>query len=343
MTTTPAANPSQPTPERILQMAWGYAPPLIIAAAVQHGLFDMLDAGPLSVAEISSRASVATRGATAILDALVALQLLSKDSQQRYALTPESAAFLVSTKPGFQGGMFRHMDRQLVPKWLQLPEIVRTSRPAISVNQEQDGGKFFEEFVEDIFPMSYSAAQVLGDSLKLPSATKPVSVLDLAAGSGVWGVALAQKSPQVRVTAVDWPTVIPVTRRVATRFGLADRFTFVEGDLQQADFGRNHQIATLGHILHSEGEPRSRQLLRRTYEALAPGGTIAIAEFVMNEERTGPPNAALFAVNMLVHTDQGNTFTFSEMSGWLKEAGFVNVRNLEAPAPSPLILADKPS
>jgi hypothetical protein len=322
-------------------MAWGYAPPLIIAAAVQHGLFDMLDAGPLPVAEISSRASIAPRGATAILNALVALQLLSKDARQRYALTPESAAFLVSTKPSFQGGMFRHLDRQLVPKWLQLPEIVRTGRPAISVNQEQDGGKFFGEFVEDIFPMSYAAAQVLGDALKLTDAKQPISVLDLAAGSGVWGVALAQKSPQVRVTAVDWPTVIPVTRRVAARFGLADRFTFVEGDLQQADFGHTHQIATLGHIIHSEGEARSRQLLRRTAEALAPGGTIAIAEFVMNEERTGPPNAALFAVNMLVHTDQGNAFTFSEMSGWLTEAGFINVRTLEAPAPSPLILADK--
>jgi ubiquinone/menaquinone biosynthesis C-methylase UbiE len=343
MTAVPTAKPSQPTPERILQMAWGYAPPLIIAAAVQHGLFDTLDAGPLSAAEIANRASVSPRGAAAVLNALAALQLLSKDAEQRYALTPESAAFLVSTKPSFQGGIFRHLDRQLVPKWLQLPEIVRTGRPAISVNQEQDGGKFFEEFVEDIFPMSYAAAQVLGDALKLADAKQSVSVLDLAAGSGVWGVALAQKSPQVRVTAVDWPTVIPVTRRVATRFGLADRFKFVEGDLEQVDFGRDHQIATLGHILHSEGEARSRQLLRRTAEALAPGGTIAIAEFVMNEERTGPPNAALFAVNMLVHTDQGNAFTFSEMSNWLKEAGFVNVRNLEAPAPSPLILADKPA
>src|SRR5688572_4915072 len=111
MTTAPTANPSQPTPERIAQMAWGYASPLIIAAAVQHQLFDLLDAGPLSVTEISSRASIAPRGATAILDALVALQLLSKDAQQRYALTPESAAFLVAKKPGFQGGMFRHMDR----------------------------------------------------------------------------------------------------------------------------------------------------------------------------------------------------------------------------------------
>jgi 3-hydroxy-5-methyl-1-naphthoate 3-O-methyltransferase len=229
----------------------------------------------------------------------------------------------------------------LIPKWLEITQTVRTGQPAISVNQEQSGANFFEDFVEDIFPMSYAAAQTLGDALKLASAQAPVRVLDLAAGSGVWGVALAQKSPNVHVTAVDWPAVIPVTRRVAARFNLADRFSYIEGDLLQVDFGKDHNIATLGHILHSEGESRSRQLLQKTFAALAAGGTIAISEFVLNEDRTGPPNAAIFAVNMLVHTDQGNAFTLSEISGWLKEAGFTKIRTLEAPAPSPLILADK--
>src|SRR5437867_3565850 len=87
-------------------------------------------------------------------------------------------------------------------------------------------------------------------------------VFVVAAGSGVWGIALAQKSPQVRVTAVDWAKVIPVTRRYAERFGLLDRFSFVEGDIAEADFGSGHNLATLGHILHSEGTDRSRQLLR---------------------------------------------------------------------------------
>lgn len=341
---TPAATSSDPTPERIAQFAWGFAPPLIIGAAIQHRLFDILDSSPLTSDEISRQAQISTRGATAILNALVALELLSKDSQQRFALTRESAAFLVTTKPSFQGGMFRHLGRQLIPKWLAIGEVARTGKPAISVNQEQAGAAFFEEFVEDIFPMSYAAAKQLAesDALQLAAAQRPVHVLDLAAGSGVWGIALAQKTPQVQVTAIDWPTVIPVTRRVAARFGLADRFTYKSGDLLEVDFGQGYQIATLGHILHSEGESRSRQLLQKTFAALASGGTIAIAEFVMNDDRTGPANAAIFAVNMLVHTDNGNTFTLPEMSKWLTAAGFVNVRTFPAPAPSPLILADKP-
>jgi hypothetical protein len=158
----------------------------------------------------------------------------------------------------------------------------------------------------------------------------------------VWGIALAQSSQLVHVTAVDWPEVLPVTRKTVARFGLMKRFQFVAGDLLAADFGRNHAVATLGHILHSEGEERSRALLRKTFAALASGGTIAVAEFLVNDERTEPLVGLLFAVNMLVNTDCGDTYSFREISAWLAEAGFVNPRTLEAPGPSPLILATKP-
>ena len=169
-----------------------------------------------------------------------------------------------------------------------------------------------------------------------------VKVLDLAAGSGVWGIAQAQSSPRVQVTAVDWPEVIDVTKKTSARFGFADRFSFVEGDLLTAEFGSGYGLATLGHILHSEGETRSRELLAKTYKALAGGGTIAVQEFLVNQERTGPVNGLFFAVNMLVNTTEGNTFSFEEIGAWLAEAGFRNSRLLESPGPSPLILATKP-
>jgi 3-hydroxy-5-methyl-1-naphthoate 3-O-methyltransferase len=120
-------------------------------------------------------------------------------------------------------------------------------------------------------------------------------------------------------------------------------FSFIEGDLLRTDFGQNYDLATLGQILHSEGEERSRALLVKTYRSLAPGGAIAIAEFLVNTDRTGPLNGLLFAVNMLVNTYAGNTYSFEEIGAWLAEAGFVNARLLEAPGPSPLILATEPN
>ncbi|MEO6817799.1 MAG: methyltransferase, partial [Edaphobacter sp.] len=151
----------------------------------------------------------------------------------------------------------------------------------------------------------------------------------------------AESSPEVTVTAVDWPDVLPVTRATVGKFGLTDRYDFVGGDLLEADFGQGHNVALLGHILHSEGEARSRKLLKKTFEALAPGGTIAIGEFLVEDDRSGPLGSLFFAANMLVNTDEGDTFSFEEISAWLGEAGFTKARLLEVPGPAPLVLATK--
>lgn len=322
-----------------MQFAWGYVPPLVLEAAIKNRVFDTLDAGPKTIGEVHAATGASERGLAAIMNALVGFNFLARDDQGRYSLAPESAAFLVSSKPAYQGGLISHCSQHLIPKWLHLNDIVRTGKPVEAVNQEDTGAEFFQKFVTDLFPMNYASAQTLAKHLALSG---PAQVLDLAAGSGVWGIALAQGSENVRVTAVDWPDVIPITRKTAAHFGLAERFSFIEGDLETVDFGTNYTVATLGHILHSEGEDRSRALLRKTFQALKPGGTIAIAEFLVNSDRRGPVNGLLFAVNMLVNTDRGNTYSFDEISQWLREAGFTSARTLDAPGPSPLILASKP-
>src|SRR5580698_9928197 len=223
-------NPAAVTPERIMQFAWGYAPTLILEAAIRHRVFDVLDAGPLTLAAVAQATGASTRGLSAIMNALVGLNFLEKKGDT-YALAPESATFLVSTKPAFQGGFLRHARTQLIPNWLHRADIVATGKGVEAVNQEGPGAEFFKKFVIDILPVSLPAAQILGKSLKLESATAPVKVLDIAAGSGVWGIGVAMASPHVRVTAVDWAEVIPVTQKVAARFNLADRFAYISGDL----------------------------------------------------------------------------------------------------------------
>ena len=329
------------TRERIMEYAFGFAPSLILEAAVRCHVFDALDAGPKTAAEVATETRMSPRGARGLLNALVGLEFLTRQGD-RYALAPGAETLLVSTKPGFAGAMFRHFSRQLIPHWVHLTESVLTGKPAIAVNQEGQGAEFFRELVEDLFANNYGAAQALADKLKVAQAKSPVSVIDIAAGSGVWSIALAERSPQVRVTVVDWPAVVPVCQKVTARRGVGDRYRYVAGDLLAVDYGTGYNVATLGHILHSEGERRSRELLRKVFAALTPGGTVAIAEMIPNEDRTGPPQALIFALNMLVHTDEGDTFTFGEMSGWLREAGFVNPCQLEAPGPSPLVLATKP-
>ena len=332
----------QVTPERLQELGNAYAPPLIIAAAVNNKVFDSLERSAKTIEQVSKETGASRRGLRAIMNALVGLKLLKKDRQKKYSLAPESAAFLVTNQPGSFAGMFGTIVPRLASKWVQLTDVVRNGQPLTAVNQEREGTEFFGELVETIIPMSYPGAQKLGDHLKLAKAKNEVRVLDLAAGSGIWGIALTQKSPRVRVTALDWAGMIPTTKRVTEQFGARDRFDFIEGDLLEADFGNGYDVATLGHILHTEGEERSRQLLKKTFRALKSGGTIAIAEWLVNDERTEPPHSLMFAVQMLVNSERGDTFSFNEIKNWLEDAGFKKVRKLKAPGPSPLILATKP-
>ena len=278
------------TPERILQFVWAFAPPLAIEAAIHHRVFDVLEKQPLALAELAQATGASARGLSAIADLLVGFALLTRDDDGRYALTPESDAFLVSYKPSFMGGIFRHMSSQLLPNWLHLSDIVASGKPATAVNSAAEGVPFFAEFVEDILPLSYPSARMLADALNLAEATGPVSVLDLASGSGVWGIALAQASTYVTVRAVDWLDVLPVTRRVAERFRVGQQFTMVGGDLSRRSHRTNMCFQTrylpacsprrsarstgLGDP-RPPGTPRWRSChpapARRGYVAAAPG------------------------------------------------------------------------
>jgi 2-polyprenyl-3-methyl-5-hydroxy-6-metoxy-1,4-benzoquinol methylase len=331
------ANAGQPmTPARLMEMMWGYAPILVLEAALNHGVFDVLDSGTQNLTEISQRTGTSERGLRAILNALVALDLLAGDGAGQFSLTPISRSMLVSTKPAFQGAVLRNTSRMML-SWLQLTNVVRTGYPAKVLDAEQ-----YRDSVASLFPLSYGAAHVLAWSLNLTSAPGPVHVLDIGSGSGVWGIALARSSAQVAVTAIDWEQVITVTKEMAAKYSVGHQFTFLAADLHDADFGKQYDIAILGHVLHGEGETNSKLLLKKAFAALKPGGTIVIAEFLVDRDRTGPLLSLLFAISMLVNTTRGDTFSFEEIQEWLQESGFRNPRKLDVPGPSPLILATRP-
>lgn len=325
-----------------MQLFWGFSPGLVIGAAVEHGYFDALASGAMSADELAAFTQTSVRSAIAILEALLGIGLVARDRNGHFVLAPESETFLVSSHPAFLGGMFKNASRDLIPRWLAINEVVKTGLPSKPVNQESSGAEFFQELVESLFALNFQAAIALARGFNFPGDTI-LKVLDIAAGSGVWGIAFAKVYPNATVYAADWEGVLPVTRRVAERQGVAHQMNYIPGDIDGSDLGNGYDVATLGHILHSEGEARSRRLMKRVFDALKPGGTIAIGEFLTNAERTGPPNALFFSVNMLVATTEGRTFSFEELAQWLTETGFTDVRALEIPGPSPLVLATKPA
>src|SRR5262249_23567727 len=151
------------------------------------------------------------RGLQSILNALAGLRFLVKLDGNRFALTPESASFLVSSRPEFHGGIIAHAVDRRLPSWLRISEAVRNGYTQADGSEPETDSAYFAQWVEALFPIFYPGARALADALKLSRSHAPITGLDIAAGSGVWGIGLAQASSQMEVTAVDWPAVIEVT------------------------------------------------------------------------------------------------------------------------------------
>jgi ubiquinone/menaquinone biosynthesis C-methylase UbiE len=164
----------------------------------------------------------------------------------------------------------------------------------------------------------------------------------VACGSGVWGIAVAEADAAARLTLQDYPAVLKHTRRHLRQHGVEGRSDFLPGDLKQVDFGAGrYDVALLGTIVHSEGERSSRDLFRRLHRALKPGGQLAVVDMFPNDEPTGPVFALVFALNMLVNTQEGGTYTLAEYIRWLTEAGFPRVIRADIGLHSLLVIGGK--
>jgi 3-hydroxy-5-methyl-1-naphthoate 3-O-methyltransferase len=311
-----------------------------LTAAVELGIFSHMAQGKRTAKEVAEVAGASLRGTASLLDALTAIRYLRKTGS-RYALSPASAAFLVPGKKAYVGAIAQSLSLTW-DAWKNLAESVRRGRSAETVDVAEKGKEFFPKLVAGLFPGNFSASATAVSLLPEKERRKIHNILDVAAGSGAWSLAFAQAIPKARVTSMDFPELTPITRRFAEKLGVADRYDYLEGDMRQLDFGRDaYDFVILGHIIHSEGETHGKKLLRKSYEALRPGGKLLIAEFVPNDARTGPAMPLLFGLNMLLQTEEGNVFTLREYRSWLKAAGFRKVTTMPVPPPSTLILATK--
>ena len=186
------------------------------------------------------------------------------------------------------------------------------------------------DFARGMAPMMMPPAQVLARLLPL-DATRPSRILDIAAGHGVYGIALAQKHPQAQLVALDWAPVLEVARENANAAGLADRFSTIAGSAFEVDLGENYDVVLVPNFLHHFDPPTCVAFLKRVCPVLRPGGCIAIVEFVPNPDRVTPPEAASFSLVMLATTVAGDAYTFDELNDMLSRAGFKQAQQYPLP------------
>lgn len=313
-----------PTPfAELNRMMRAFQESRLLLSAVELDVFTAVGAGA-TAAEVAGKIKTDPRATETFLNALVAVGALTKDGAQ-FRNTPDTARYLTAGSPDDARAALMHTVRTW-EGWHRLTDSVRQGGAAAEPGVEAHDPAWTESFIAAMHRGAGTAAQAV---VKAVGAAGVRRMLDIGGGSGAYAMAFAEANPEMRAEVLDLAPVVEIARRHIREARLERRVTARVGDLTRDDFGSGYDLVLLSSICHMLDEQQNRDLLRRVYQALAPGGRVVIRDFILDAGKTSPRGAALFAVHMLVQTRGGSTYSEREYSEWLRAAGFARVERLD--------------
>jgi predicted O-methyltransferase YrrM len=268
-----------------------------------------------------------------LLNALVALGVIAKQDDV-FRNTPEAARQLCG-----ESRLALMHTVHLWPRWSTLTECVRDGRAVARQPREARGEEWTTAFIAAMHRNATERAALVVEAVGAGAVRR---MLDLGGGSGAYSIAFARANPELRAEILDLDAVVPIARGHIERAGLAERVTARAGDLGAASYGQGFDLVFISAICHMLGPEDNRAMLRKSLEALAPGGRVVIQDFILERGKTAPRNAALFALNMLVGTEEGSSYSEDEYAEWLRETGCTEIRRVRLPGPTGLMIARRP-
>jgi len=320
------SNSEPPSPVLFFETLVAYQNTAALKAALELKLFTAIGQTQMTAAELAAACGAAERGIRILSDYLTILGFLKKNDD-RYSLTRDSAVFLDQKSPAFAGDAAAFLLSPTIRGAFDgLASAVRKGGTVLpDEGTMEPDHPVWVDFARGMAPMMIPPAKTLAELLEL-DATKPARILDIAAGHGVYGIAVAQKYPGAHLVALDWAPVLKVAQENARTAGLGDRFSTITGNAFDVDLGEDYDVVLVPNFLHHFDAPTCVSFLRKVQRALRPGGTIAIVEFVPNADRVTPPDSASFSLVMLATTAAGDAYTFAEFEEMLRQAGFREIR-----------------
>lgn len=307
--------------ERLIELSGSFLMSRILISAAELDLFTKLERGPRTVLDLCHSEGWDARGLRILMDALAAHELLSVSPNGQYSIPDSLNGFL--SKDGNESvlPMILHRAR-MWESWSYLTEIVRTGHNPNPIAIEARSDEDMESFIGAMEVAGRIMAGKIAESVNLARFT---NFLDVGGGPGTYCIAFLKRAPHMRATLFDLPEVVNMARMRLAREALLDRVKLVPGDYTTDELPGGHDLVLLSAVIHSNGREGNRRLYEKVYRSLGPGGTVLIRDFVLDETRTSPPDGAVFAVNMLVATREGNCYTFDEIREDLENAGFGSV------------------
>ncbi len=330
-------------PEDLSRLAHGYWSACALHAAVQTGIAGALAAGPASAAQLAAKLNLNERAVGMLLTALHATKFLEADGEV-YALAPGLAPLLDPDSPHSQSNMILHM-ADMVADWSKLAGCIESGQP---VEEEERGaqegtpGPGRSHFYRAMRDISRGQAPGLAARLGLAGGQH---LLDLGGGPGVYALTFADEVVGLKATVFDLPGSEPFFREEATKHASAGRVDFLQGNYKKHDLGGPYDVVWISQVLHGEGPEECQLMVDKAAAALGPGGTLWVQEFVLDPVNSTHPWPALFALNMLINTEAGQSYTEKEICEFLQNAGLEQcefVGSTKEGSPARLIKAVKP-
>lgn len=311
-----------PNPAALFMMLNAYQQTAALKGAIDLELFTAIGEANHTPEKIAQRCGASARGVRILCDYLATFGLLAK-REGGYELTASSAAFLDRRSPAYLGGATEFLlSEQITGNFKDVAALVRHGGTLMP----QEGTLTAEhsvwvKFARAMAPLMARPAQQLAELVD-PDASGELTVLDIAAGHGLYGITFAVRNRKARVTALDWAPVLEVARQNARAVGVTDRFQTIGGSAFEVEFAGPYDIILLPNFLHHFDPPTNERLLKKVRSALAAQGRVAALEFIPDDDRTGPPPAVWFALQMLSSTPAGDAYTYSEYRTMFRNAGF---------------------
>lgn len=310
------------TANDVLRLARNFMESRILLTAAELDLFTLLGDAAFPACEIAERIGADVRALTVLLDALAAMGLLVKE-EGAYRTVASLSPILSATSRNSVLPMVLHA-AHLWERWSRLTAVVRGE--AAPPEGFSRGKGEVGAFIGAMHVVANPVAPAIVAAVRPGPARK---LLDVGGASGTYTIAFLDAVPGMKATLFDRPGVVEMARRRILEAGLADRVTLVAGDFSRDALPGGHDLAFVSAIIHQNSPEENRRLFENVYRSLAGGGRIVIRDHIMKNDRTRPRDGALFAVNMLVGTEGGGTYTFEEIGSWLEAAGFSEVRLLQ--------------
>ena len=287
----------------------------VFLTGFELGVFTVLGDEEKTSARIADEIDAEPRAADRLLNALCATgALLKKDN--KFLNSDAAKKYLVKSSPDYQAGIMHSVN--LWKSWSDLTDSVLIGGPLMESNIDERDDAWFKPFIAAMHSRAFKEAPDLVKEIDLKGVKK---VLDVGGGSGAYSMAFVREGEGICSTVFDLPNVTALTQNYIKEAGLEAKIDTASGDYNRDEFPSGYDLAFLSAIIHINSPEQNVALVKRVSRALNPGGKIVISDFIMDDDRTSPPFGAFFALNMLVNTECGDTYTESEIKEWLKEAG----------------------